>query len=372
MIIEYITEKDEYRNKLKKLDLTTSNQIIVSAKARKTKGKDNYILKLKTDTDGLADAKALSEIRQKIEKFMDDEKITIKLLSNEASQFFVKTLYPYVCEYETKLRKFINVTLFDINEAAKTKVLNQLKKTNIDSKHQDLKCDFLEYSELGDIVTFLFSNDELYKEVENYKKNNRFSSRAEIIEFIEKSSKKTIWEEFFADNFEDSILPKTIWDIKNFRNDVMHFHNITFERYEEAIALIKRGIEDLDKQLKKGIVLEDTEANVSVLSENTNYSLNLYNAIYALYKIPEALQKAYALYQSINLQPLVSAISSVDYEKKLSTAYEAISKIPTHDWSKVIMPTIPTYDWSKIIAQIPQPEPTEESEEEKEDATPTE
>ena len=72
------------------------------------------------------------------------------------------------------------------------------------------------------------------------------------------------------------------------------------------------------------------------------------------------------------MQPLLSAITSVDYEKKLSTAYEAISKIPTYDWSKVIMPTIPTYDWSKIIAQIPQPEPTEESEKEKEDVTPTE
>ena len=117
----------------------------------------------------------------------------------------------------------------------------------------------------------------------------------------------------------------------------------------------------MDKQLKKGIVLEDTEANVSVLSENTNYSLNLYNTIYALYKIPEALQKAYTLYQSINLQPLLSAISSVDYEKKLSTAYEAISKIQTYDWSKVTMPTIPTYDWSKIIVQIPQPDSTEDS-----------
>ena len=234
---------------------------------------------------------------------------------------------------------------------------------NIDSKHQDLKCDFLEYSELGDIVTFLFSNDELYKEVENYKKNNRFASRAEFIDFIEKNSKKTIWEEFFQDNFEDSILPKTIWDIKNFRNDVMHFHNISFERYEEALALIKRGIEDLDNQLKKGIVLEDTEANVSVLSENTNYSLNLYNTIYALYKIPEALQKVYAIYECINHQPLLTAISGIDFDKKLSTAYQTLSKVSSYDWTKIIAPKIPTYDWSKFITQTPKPADTEEGEE---------
>ena len=376
MLVEYITEKDEYRSKLKKIDLSTSNRIVVTAKARKTKGKDNYILRLKTDGNDLDDAKALSEASQKIEKLMDDEKVTIKMLSNESSQFFVKTLYPYLCEYETKLRNFINVTLFDINEAAEIKVVNQLKKTNIDGKHLNFNCDFLEYSELGDIATFLFSNDELYKEVENYKKNNRFASRAEFIEFIEKSSKKTIWEEFFQDNFEDSILPKTIWDIKNFRNDVMHFHNISFERYEEGLVLIKRGIEDLDKQLKKGIVLEDTEENVSVLSENTNYSLNLYNTIYALYKIPEALQKVYSIYERINYQPLLTAISGIDFDKKLSTAYQTLSKvssydwtkltmpqIPTFDWTKIIAPKIPTYDWSKFIAQTPELDDTEESEE---------
>ena len=104
--------------------------------------------------------------------------------------------------------------------------------------------------------------------------------------------------------------------------------------------------------------------------------MNLYNTIYALYKIPEALQKVYSIYERINYQPLLTAISGIDFDKKLSTAYQTLSKvssydwtkltmpqIPTFDWTKIIAPKIPTYDWSKFIAQTPELDDTEESEE---------
>lgn len=338
MFIEYITENDIYRDKLKNLDLISSDQILVSAKARRTTGKDNYILKLSTEEDNLKSAKALSEAKKKIEKLLSDEKVTFKILTNQSSQYFVKQLYPFMCEYETKLRKFINVTLFDINEAAKTTVFTQLKTAKIEINEKDVNYDFLEYSELGDIMVFLFANDSLYKDLDSYKGNakNRFATREQLIEYIKNSNKKTIWEEFFAPNFSDSIIPQTISKIKGFRNDVMHFHNIDYEKYEEALELVKQGIKDLDKQIKKGIVLEDTEANVALLSGNTNYSMNLYNTIAAIQKLPDAIIKAYEVYEKIDFQPMINAVAALNNSANLNKTMEFISKLHTYDWSKII------------------------------------
>ena len=244
MLIEYITETDDYREELNMVNFTASNGISVDARTRKTKGQNNYILKAKTENSTLKDAIALDEAREKIERILADKNISFKMLLNESSQCFTKELYPLICEYETKLRKFIYVTLFDIDEAARATVIAQLKKAKIEIKDQDPNYDFLEYSELGDIIVFLFANDSLYKDIDHYKSDptHRYSSKDDIIEYIKNSTQKTIWEEFFAPNFTDSIIPETIWDIKNYRNDVMHFHNVSYDCYKKALELITKGI----------------------------------------------------------------------------------------------------------------------------------
>ena len=105
-----------------------------------------------------------------------------------------------------KMIDVIQSVLFDLNEKAEVEVCKKLKKADIikEEKLTALNCNFLEYAELGDIMEFLFANDELYKEVDNYKKANRFKTREELIEFIKNSEKKTIWDEFFAKDFSDN------------------------------------------------------------------------------------------------------------------------------------------------------------------------
>lgn len=283
MIIEYISNKDTYRDKLKKLALPTS----VDVRVRKANGQNYYVLRLKTETSSLEDAKLLSNARDMVEELLKEDHVSFKILLNGAAQLLVNELYPLMCEYETKLRKFIHLTLFDISEAAQRIVLEQLKKANKNIKVESFNRDFLEYADIGDIFAFLFANDNLYDDVDKYRKNqaNRCATRAELIAYIQNSEKKTIWERFFVEEFADSILPETIWEIKNYRNDVMHFHNITYDTYEKALELVKQGIRDLDKQIKKGIVLEENEENVATLSTHPNYSNGL------LYRNPAMLNK---------------------------------------------------------------------------------
>lgn len=275
MIIEYFIDKDEYKKHLKGIDFTASNDVHIAKRSWKQKGKENYLLRLTSPVEKRKGAKALCEVNARVLKMLNEKQYVFRLLINQASQYYVKELYPLVCEFETKLRKFIQSVLFDLNEKAEVEVCKKLKKADIikEDKLTALNCNFLEYAELGDIMEFLFANDELYKEVDIYKKatENRFKTREELIEFIKNSEKKTIWDEFFAKDFSDSILPKKLQEIKDFRNDVMHFHEIDDEHYEKAKVALQEGIADLDKQIKKGIVIEITEAKVATLSNNPSY-----------------------------------------------------------------------------------------------------
>ena len=275
MIIEYFIDKEEYKKHLKEINFTASNNVHISKRSWQQKGKENYLLRLTSKVEGRKGAKALCEVNARVLGMLNEKQCVFRLLINQASQYYVKELYPLVCEFETKLRKFIQSVLFDLNEKAEVEVCKKLKKADIikEEKQTALNCNFLEYAELGDIMEFLFANDELYKEVDGYKKKeeNRFKTREELIEFIKNSEKKTIWDEFFAKDFSDSILPKRLQEIKDFRNDVMHFHEIDDEHYEKAKGILQEGIADLDKQIKKGIVIEITEAKVATLSNNPSY-----------------------------------------------------------------------------------------------------
>ena len=357
MFIEYITEKDDYREELKSIDFTASNNISVDVRTRKTKGHNNYILKAKTENLTLQDAIALDEARVKIEKILIDKNVSFKMLLNESSQYFTKDLYPLVCEYETKLRKFIHVTLFDINEAARATVIAQLKKAKIEVKDQDPNYDFLEYSELGGVIDFLFSNDGLHEDIAQYKKDSRhrYYSKDDVIEYIRKINKKTIWEEFFAEVFADSSIPTTIWDIKNYRNAIMHFHNINYEYYKKALELLTKGIEDLDKQIKKGVVIENTEEKVTALSSNFSYSTSFNNIISALSnsKLISALDFSRNAGLEAALTTLTNCINASYYSKlsgslpAIFTATDILSKSLSS--STGLISNIHKYDWDKII-----------------------
>ena len=77
----------------------------------------------------------------------------------------------------------------------------------------------------------------------------------------------------FSNNFSDFSLPEVHRDIFSLRNDVMHFHNVTYETYRKALILFKKINTELDVQLDKGIVLENKSENVELIS------LQYFNAI---------------------------------------------------------------------------------------------
>ncbi len=324
MIVEYIIDKDEYKKKLTAVNFTASNSKEVAKRNFRAHGKNNYFLKLSCTGSDKNTARALSEVSLNVEEMFRRNDVNFRLLTNEAAQFFVKELYPSVCEFETKLRKFVHSTLFDVNEEAKVKVEARIKaafeKKQI--KEKLLNIDFLEQGSLEEIIAFLFANDDLYGDLKSYTsdRSNRFCTRQDLLNFIQKSEKHTIWETFFAKEFSDSKLPTIFRGIIDCRNDVMHFHNINYERYLECKDLLKSGIDDLNKQIKKGIVIEDSSDNIAKLSENFGYVQGILKPLMTLNSTTEKL---------------IASIYTPAYLDSISRITETLSR-----FSKIQMPDV--------------------------------
>lgn len=285
MKIEYLIDKDNYKALLPKNDYAANNGLVVKKRNYMLSGKDNHLLKIYTPKNigkPVEQAEALSEFNDKIKDVFLERKISFRILQNESAQFFAKQLFPLLCEFETKLRKLIQSAMFDISAPAEEEIVSRLKKYSIIDKKQDtLDGNFLEFSDLGKIIDFLFSNDELYKEIDTYKNKleTKYLSKEELIEYINRSDKPRIWDKYFSKEFGESILPSKIFEIKGYRNDVMHFHEISFQRYKIAEETIKLVNDDLEKQIKKGIVLEASDEIIQTIINNPNFYASILESI---------------------------------------------------------------------------------------------
>ena len=277
MKIEYLIDKDDYKELLPKGNFTAANELIVKKRSNTVKGKDNYLLTLKVLDETEKGAEALSEYHIQIKQILLDNKITFRILLNESAQYFAKELFPLFCEFETKLRKFIQSAMFDINEEAEKIVLKKANKfKGGKGKISSLNGNFLEYADLGEIIDFLFANDDMYAYLKELQQEKRYISQEELIELIKNFENKRAWDKYFSEEFSDSILPEKIFKIKEYRNDTMHFHEIDFERYCRAKETLKLVVSDIEKQIAKKIVLEAEKYDIEGLANSLSYINTFY------------------------------------------------------------------------------------------------
>ena len=337
MLVEFIIDKDDYKKILKNINFTASNGVEVKKRSLKSSGKNNNYLRLTCANGDINSAKALSEIRGTIENDFKGNDFNYHILIDESSQYFSTTLYPLVMEFETKLRKFIHNTLFDISDESTQKIMTQLK-THLKKAGKDQsqihKVDFLEKSTLEDIRNFLFSNIGLYTAIKEYasKPENHCLTRQSLFDYISKNAPKTLWEDFFEADFSDSVLPQNFSKIIECRNDVMHFHYISFERFTECQKLLQETNSDLDKQIKKGIVIENTSENIDKLSRSTAYWDSLISNSDTLFK--EASNTA-----KIILNSYTPFLNDKGYLENLadltSSLYKSTIKLPKLDYESL-------------------------------------
>lgn len=269
MIIEYLILGDKHKSVLP--DIDSFSKDIKLSKRSYSLGDNLYLLRIRCSEGGLSVAKTMSLYNDAVLEVLGSNSVEYHMLTNEASNCFEAELYPLLAEFETKLRKLIKVALFNVDKQARNRIDKAIEKDE-HYKSRDLNS-FLEQADLNAIENFLFSNDELIGEINKLKKTDiaKVASRKKLVEFINNSNKKSIWEAFFADACSDSILPESFDKIREYRNDVMHFHTMGYDHFLAAKKDIEDAIKDIDKQLKKKIVIVDSDINIAKISSNSAY-----------------------------------------------------------------------------------------------------
>lgn len=207
--ILYDNSKLEEILKLANEELTVDKREIVKSK--------NLLISFTTNNNEEKDAIKLFEINQKI-----TSNYKVKMIRNEGLEYAHRKLYAFVNEFEFKIRRFLYLLNEDIDDKEIKKFIDEIESKNF-----------------GDIFYFLFIDENYCKNKNKNSNKNKSPKQAFNLE------KKAFWNRDFS-AIKKSIFKDNYKKLRNYRNDVMHAHNISWEKYKDISNLYFRTNNELD------------------------------------------------------------------------------------------------------------------------------
>lgn len=236
-------------------------------------------------------AKKLSEVHNTIMQYSP------LVLSCESSEYYNRILFPMVNELERKLRKLLYLAA---SISGDEKDNESIKK--------------LEEKDFGEIFDLLFIDQtfitELKKKV-NAVKNTEFEgktkySKTEINTYLDGLVENTLWDKILSEN-DVATLRNRFRDVQQYRNDVMHAHNISREVFGKEKYLFEKINKELDIAI--GGLLGITEDKPESINHNVNEAISTalaamdYSDIIQRIEVPTVAMEQFT--QALkNVQPL--------------------------------------------------------------------
>lgn len=240
MILEFLYTDESYKEKIK--DIKIGDSVTLSH----TNKSGLFIFTYEVKGENSDGAKFLSNIKIQVENVIEKEKYF--LLVDGASEYYNRQLYPLYNQFEIELRQVIALSAV---RDGKEKTKQLARK--------------LERYDFGKIYEALFTSQEFWENFKNIKRDKPLSKK-DLINRINAFEEKVLWDEMFTSDF--SFLPDNFDKIREFRNDIMHAHNISFEKFKESKNLIEKAILDLDRI--KGLII-----NSEVISDSLSEILDI-------------------------------------------------------------------------------------------------
>lgn len=247
MILEYLL-----LNEKEKKEIADYKPDSVKVELFSLKNTQCLYVEYSNEGNGEKAARLLSEVGEYVLSHFQ-----VKTMRNDSSAYFNNKLYPIASEFERKLRKILYVF------------------SAIKSDEQSVKqTKELEQKDFGQIFTMLFVDDafmETTKKVVNNIKREYFT-KSEVINLLTSIEEKKVWDSLLGENIVPT-LRRQFQDIRTFRNDIMHSHNIGWSDYVKAKKLFKRVILEMDS------ALDDVAITESIANRKTSFNVTLGNAL---------------------------------------------------------------------------------------------
>ncbi|MBR4824315.1 MAG: hypothetical protein IKZ86_05920 [Spirochaetaceae bacterium] len=159
----------------------------------------------------------------------------LQLIENDASAFFNKKLYPLFNTFERDLRKVLYLAKAIIGDEG-----NDNQNLAKEVSHKINKLEFLDF---GKLYTLLFTSENFYKcfseDFEKLKSDSPYNKK-QLEKLISDIPEYTLWEKLL---YTKEVAPNTteqFFEIKEYRNDVMHAHNIDYDTYQKIKELMTK------------------------------------------------------------------------------------------------------------------------------------
>ena len=185
---------------------------------------DCWIVRYEKSGNSEQTAIQFSEISAKV-----CEESSPTILTDESAEYFNKSLYPLVNQFERRLRKLLYLKVSLCNEEKLKSTIRGIEK-----------------KDFGDIYNILFVDNDFRSAARE--KIKKLNTRSEMFEAIDSLSEKTAWD-ILIGNSVLAIIKDNFDLLKEYRNDVMHAHNIGYSKYKKAKKLFADANQELEKQI---------------------------------------------------------------------------------------------------------------------------
>lgn len=239
MLQEYLFTSDQHKADIETVEFVEK----VKKSLRRMENSACWILVLEVKGESEDAAKLLDPINTQI-----CEKYAPTVLTNECSCYFNKSLFPIINEFERKLRKLLYLASALQDDSNDREVISNL-----------------ETEELGKLFETLFSDSEFVKSAKEAinRKTWKFTKK-EVLDAIRNIDEHTCWDALLGPTCVKT-LREHFGELRRYRNDVMHAHNINYTQYRAAKQMFMKTNKELDIAIDNLIgIRADNKSTVSI------------------------------------------------------------------------------------------------------------
>lgn len=189
-----------------------------------------HVVTYETEGSAVESAGRLAELRDSV--LCSDAKI----LRDDPSELFCQRLYPRVMRFERDLRMALIVVL-----------------CASEGNFNDKRASSLETQSLGGLDNTLFLDKRLKEKLQEFigGKKGAVVSKLRVAEAVQNHDEATTWDHLFGDDL--AFIKRSFPLIRDFRNDIMHFHTMGYQRYRQALRVFRRANTELDDYLQDSL-----------------------------------------------------------------------------------------------------------------------
>ena len=190
-------------------------------------GGDLYFIDFSVSGETLLNARKLASLREDLPSDED-----VRMLRDEVSAKFCDLLYPHFCRFEKGLREAITIAMC-------------AEQGNFDDKHV---IELEEQFSLEALYNALFVDSQFVKDARNLTKGS--FTREKLQEELGRLNETLLWDVLFGTE-DMPTLRKNRAEIKDRRNDVMHYHKITEDVFDSTRDLMKEVNDEIGQYLDR-------------------------------------------------------------------------------------------------------------------------